>query len=107
MADFGLSTLFIDENKEASMLSTPCGTRKYAAPELMTETYYAVCCCCCVWAMAQTVVQGDLVDVWSAGVILFVLTKGEFPFIEPTAACERFVATCEGLSHSASLLHVA
>ena len=107
MADFGLSTSFIDENKEASMLSTPCGTRKYAAPELMTEAYYAVFCCCCVWALAQMVVQGDLVDVWSAGVILFVLTKGEFPFIEPTAACERFVATCEGLSHSASLLHVA
>mmetsp|Transcript_20116 Transcript_20116/g.28917 ORF Transcript_20116/g.28917 Transcript_20116/m.28917 type:complete len:477 (+) Transcript_20116:131-1561(+) len=61
LADFGLSN--ITEDTE-SILETECGTKSYMAPEIFQHAGY----------------QGGAVDVWSAGVVLFIMLCGSPPF---------------------------
>ena len=58
--DFGLSNLF----SPSSHLSTFCGSLYFAAPELLNAKAY----------------KGPEVDVWSFGIVLYVLTCGKVPF---------------------------
>lgn len=58
--DFGLSNLY----NPASTLSTFCGSLYFAAPELLNAKLYL----------------GPEVDVWSFGVVLYVLVCGKVPF---------------------------
>ncbi|OAC97972.1 hypothetical protein MUCCIDRAFT_127302, partial [Mucor lusitanicus CBS 277.49] len=58
--DFGLSNLF----SPRSSLSTFCGSLYFAAPELLNAKAYT----------------GPEVDVWSFGVVLYVLVCGKVPF---------------------------
>ncbi|KAG2353935.1 hypothetical protein BDR07DRAFT_1431292 [Suillus spraguei] len=58
--DFGLSNLY----DPASTLSTFCGSLYFAAPELLNAKVYI----------------GPEVDVWSFGVVLYVLVCGKVPF---------------------------
>jgi len=64
IADFGLSKIFDSENP----LETSCGTPDYVAPEVITAegTY------------------DKSVDMWSAGVITYVLLCGFSPFLSST-----------------------
>jgi serine/threonine protein kinase len=57
-ADFGLSNVMAD----GDFLSTSCGSPHYAAPEIISGKLYV----------------GAEVDVWSCGVILFVLLTGRY-----------------------------
>lgn len=61
--DFGFSTF---QNPYHMMVGTSCGTPDYIAPELLLEQPH-----------------GQSVDVWSAGVILFILLSGSPPFHAP------------------------
>ncbi|KAI4234602.1 MAG: hypothetical protein LQ349_003680 [Xanthoria aureola] len=75
IADFGLATLF-SHNGVTKLCKTSCGSPPYTAPEVVA----------CDTRMIQKLDQGyrgDLVDIWSCGVVLFVLLVGNTPWDEP------------------------
>ena len=57
--DFGLSNYSNDE-----LLSTPCGSPCYASPEMISGKKY----------------DGNLIDIWATGIILFAMLCGFLPF---------------------------
>lgn len=75
IADFGLATLF-EYKGEKKFCKTSCGSPPYTAPEVVN----------CDGRLAKKVdtgYQGDYVDIWSCGVVLFVLLVGNTPWDEP------------------------
>ncbi|XP_074301308.1 CBL-interacting serine/threonine-protein kinase 4-like [Silene latifolia] len=65
IADFGLSAIVQTPlNDSVHLLKTACGTPAFAAPEIVGRAGY----------------DGSKADVWSCGVILFVLLSGYLPF---------------------------
>lgn len=63
IADFGFAKRVLEPNS----LSTQCGTPGYVAPEILEGTLY-----------------DERADMWSVGVILYILLGGYPPFIEST-----------------------
>ncbi|KAJ6686366.1 SERINE/THREONINE KINASE [Salix purpurea] len=63
VSDFGLSALS-QQLQGDGLLHTACGTPNYVAPEVLKNQGY----------------DGTASDVWSCGVILFVLMAGFLPF---------------------------
>ncbi|KAL5806761.1 hypothetical protein ACOSQ4_029494 [Xanthoceras sorbifolium] len=63
VSDFGLSAVR-DQIRPDGLLHTLCGTPAYVAPEILAKKGY----------------DGAKVDVWSCGVVLFVLIAGYLPF---------------------------
>ncbi|KAL6653335.1 hypothetical protein ACP70R_008913 [Stipagrostis hirtigluma subsp. patula] len=66
VSDFGLSALS-DSKGQDGLLHTTCGTPAYVAPEVISKTGY----------------DGAKSDIWSCGVVLFVLLSGYLPFQGP------------------------
>lgn len=62
ITDFGLSNSF----KKGHKMNTMCGSMAYAAPEVLLQDSY----------------DGMAIDVWSLGVILFLIVSGRLPFHE-------------------------
>ncbi|XP_063780445.1 5'-AMP-activated protein kinase catalytic subunit alpha-1-like [Pseudophryne corroboree] len=75
IADFGLSNMMSD----GKFLSTRCGSLHYAAPEIISGRLYA----------------GPEVDIWSSGVILFILLCGFLPFDDADEAT-MYKKICDG-----------
>ncbi|EOY31091.1 Salt overly sensitive protein 2a isoform 4 [Theobroma cacao] len=63
VSDFGLSAL---PQQGVGLLHTTCGTPNYVAPEVLSNQGY----------------DGAAADVWSCGVVLFVIMAGYLPFDE-------------------------
>ena len=61
LADFGLSNLLPDSDQP--FLKSLCGTPVYMAPEMLQNRPY-----------------DKSVDVWSAGIIMYILMSGSLPF---------------------------
>ncbi|KAL2896385.1 CBL-interacting serine/threonine-protein kinase 6 [Bienertia sinuspersici] len=66
VTDFGLSAFFDDESDQQMLLRTSCGTPHYVAPEVVSKKGAGY--------------DGAKADIWSCGVILFVLMAGYLPF---------------------------
>lgn len=63
VSDFGLSAL-AESRHQDGLLHTTCGTPAYVAPEVINRKGY----------------DGAAADIWSCGVVLFVLLAGYLPF---------------------------
>ncbi|EHA8591152.1 putative CBL-interacting protein kinase 2 [Cocos nucifera] len=63
VSDFGLSAL-AESKRQDGLLHAACGTPDYVAPEVINRKGY----------------DGAKADIWSCGVILFVLVAGYLPF---------------------------
>ncbi|PQQ00394.1 CBL-interacting serine/threonine-protein kinase 14 [Prunus yedoensis var. nudiflora] len=63
VSDFGLSAV-TEQVQPDGLLHTLCGTPAYVAPEVLAKKGY----------------EGAKVDIWSCGIILFVLNSGYLPF---------------------------
>lgn len=82
IADFGLATMFQYKGTK-KLCMTSCGSPPYTAPEVVN----------CDARSRQRLdygYSGDFVDIWSCGVVLFVLLVGNTPWDEPLERSYEF-----------------
>ncbi|XVE51474.1 hypothetical protein DITRI_Ditri02bG0043800 [Diplodiscus trichospermus] len=78
VSDFGLSALR-ESRRQDGLLHTTCGTPAYVAPEVINKKGY----------------DGAKADIWSCGVILYVLLAGFLPFQDENLM-EMYRKICRG-----------
>ncbi|KAL2419961.1 Serine/threonine-protein kinase chk1 [Exophiala dermatitidis] len=74
IADFGMATLF-EYHGRRKLATTLCGSPPYVAPEVLS--------CSSNSSTKGPGYQADMADIWSCGVVLFVLLAGNTPWSRP------------------------
>lgn len=82
IADFGLATMFAHKDRR-KLSSTLCGSPPYIAPEILLCRRPSA-------AAPAPKYDPELADIWSCGVILFVLLVGNTPWDEPSSSSWEF-----------------
>lgn len=83
LADFGLAALF-KKDGEVRLCNTICGSPPYIAPEVVSGRRSK---------RADVLDEGysaNICDIWSCGVVLFVLLIGNTPWDEPTMRSDEY-----------------
>ncbi|KAH3900584.1 related to Serine/threonine-protein kinase CHK1 [Saccharomycodes ludwigii] len=75
LADFGLATVFKRQNGTYRNSIDVCGSPPYMAPDVLADGGY----------------RSDVADIWSCGILLFVLLTGSTPWEEPSANDQWYV----------------
>ncbi|KAF2101098.1 serine/threonine-protein kinase Chk1 [Rhizodiscina lignyota] len=83
IADFGLAALFVRDGKKR-LCNTVCGSPPYIAPEIVAGKRSKR------QDLLETGYAANIADVWSCGVVLFVLLVGNTPWDEPTRRSYEF-----------------
>ena len=81
LADFGMATLFEYHGKR-KMAVTTCGSPPYVAPEVLTPVM--------VKGTKTISYCADQADIWSCGVVLFVLLAGNTPWSSPVRGNDEY-----------------
>lgn len=81
LADFGMATLFEYNGKRKNAV-TLCGSPPYVAPEVLS--------CSSQGTVKGTGYAADHADIWSCGVVLFVLLAGNTPWSKPVAGKDEY-----------------
>ncbi|KAI9657564.1 MAG: Chk1 protein kinase [Alyxoria varia] len=82
LADFGLAVLFA-HNGQTKPCQTVCGSPPYMAPEVVPKDGFT--------GKKTDPYDGDVADIWSCGIVLFVLLVGNTPWDEPTQSSPEFI----------------
>jgi len=86
VCDFGLAHQYSEDEKRP-LLRDVCGSKSYAAPEVLAERGY----------------DGFAADVWSCGICLFGMLAGFFPLDGAQPTDWRFVQVCQAVAQGRSL----
>lgn len=78
LTDFGLATIF-EKRLSRRILKRICGSLPYMSPEMILGSY-----------------DGQKTDVWSCGIILYVILTGSHPWEEASVRCSMYM---DYLSH--------
>jgi serine/threonine-protein kinase CHEK1 len=81
IADFGMSTLF-EYHGRRKLATTLCGSPPYVAPEVLS--------CSTQGATKGPGYAADMADIWSCGVVLFVLLAGNTPWSRPVEGQDEY-----------------
>ncbi|KAF2759730.1 kinase-like protein [Pseudovirgaria hyperparasitica] len=83
LADFGLAALF-EKSGKTRLCTTVCGSPPYIAPEIVSGKKLRNS------GNSDVGYAANIADIWSVGVVLFVLLVGNTPWDEPTARSYEF-----------------
>lgn len=83
LSDFGLAALF-KKDGQLRLCNTVCGSPPYIAPEIVGGRRSKRA------DVLDVGYAANICDVWSCGVVLFVLLVGNTPWDEPTTRSEEF-----------------
>jgi serine/threonine-protein kinase Chk1 len=83
LSDFGLAALFKKDGK-LRVCNTVCGSPPYIAPEIVSGRRSKRA------DMLDVGYAANVCDIWSCGVVLFVLLVGNTPWDEPTMRSDEF-----------------
>jgi len=81
LADFGLAVLY-GLNGQKKLCQTVCGSPPYMAPEVVPKDGFT--------GQKTAPYEGNMADIWSCGIVLFVLLVGNTPWDEPTKNSYEF-----------------
>lgn len=83
LSDFGLAAMF-QKDGQIRLCNTVCGSPPYIAPEIVSGRRSKRA------DVLDAGYQANICDVWSVGIVLFVLLIGNTPWDEPTMHSDEF-----------------